>query len=389
MRCSGCLSALLAGALAFAGVCEAAARPMNPDQPVSEARARVVLIVIGQTLSTAGLEEALGPQLKAMFEMRFATAEQFDPGALFQIRKTPEVDLHVWIDATRPEVVRLYFSNREGTRFLVRRLELSRQMDEMDREALAQAIQWSLQALTRGSRDTLTREQAESLVKGDAPVAEPPKVTSDAKRWQTEHVLPPRPSREAGWEPEVASLYRATLHSAELLALHGPAVRIGLDRVAGEVSYGLGIGAQYQLPQRYSDPRVAVGVRAAAWRAEARVVGLGLLQAVDLGMRIGAGVDTTWLSPEAVDLVRFEAPEGDIHHTGLLSWGILGHVPITSHARIELDLGLDADLARVHYDIVTSAGRERLIERWWLHPSLGLGVEIFWPLASRRTVTGN
>ena len=62
------------------------------------------------------------------------------------------------MDTTTPGVVRLYFANRAGTRYLVRTMELSDQMDEMDREALAQAMEWSLSALAQGTAG-LTRNK--------------------------------------------------------------------------------------------------------------------------------------------------------------------------------------------------------------------------------------
>src|SRR5690606_5604640 len=122
-----------------------------------------------------------------------------------------------------------YFANREGTRYLVRTIEVSEPPDEMDREALAQAVEWSLQALVEGSAG-LTRAQAEALFSDDSASPSPtPKEVSQVSE------KPPGAFRSTsgGWVPEVALLHAWAPHSGEMLATQGPALRLGADFLTG------------------------------------------------------------------------------------------------------------------------------------------------------------
>ena len=202
------------------------------------------------------------------------------------------------------------------------------------------------------------------------------------KEQPVEHPLVAEQNGGATWEPRMGSYYEVAAHSSQIGIVHGPALQVGVDRAARVVRYGVGMSVAYQLPRRYRDSRVALGLRSAAWRVAVRGFLVSVWRSVDLGIRIGAGLDSTWLSSQAVSGTDFEAVETDVQHTTVVSAGLAAQVRVTSYARVGLDLGLDADSTRVHYDIVTKAGRERFIERWWLHPNIGLGVELFWPSAS-------
>src|SRR5690606_21607908 len=116
-----------------------------PPESVPEPLPSVHVTVVGQALSATTLERALGPSLQSTYILSFTSARRFSVQDLFRTQTESPASVHVWVDTTTSGSAHLYFANREGTRYLMRTLELSRPVDEMDREALAQAIEWSLQ----------------------------------------------------------------------------------------------------------------------------------------------------------------------------------------------------------------------------------------------------
>ncbi len=373
------LATLLVGACVGAEVFAEPPRDEGSGVPAAKTAERVPveMVVVGGALSVRQLSDTLGPQLRAAFVIDFATARRFEPQELFRARFDSQVDIHVWVDTSDARLARLYFANRNGTRFLVRTLELSGHMDEMDCEALAQAIEWSLRALTERSSEALTREQAQSLLGTDespprqlpAPSkATPPRTPVESPTWRR---------RQTGWLLEAASFYGASLHSSEIPILHGPGLRLGLDRLGVRYQLGGLVGVQYQLPQRHQDDRVALQLRTLAWRLDLRALDTGLTSGAGLGATIGAGIDTTWVVPEAIDREDFEAQATSVQHSSLLTGGIVGQVRLASTARLELRLSVEVDLTRVHYDVVGADGAEPFVARRRVHPVLTLGVEWF------------
>src|SRR5690606_13970116 len=133
-------------------------------EPVEAVNNPVVLITsVGTALPPSSLERMLGPALKSSFHLRFSSSSRFDVEDLFKIRTGSSARIHVWVDATASGNARVFFANRDGTRYLVRDLERSDPLNEMDREAIAQTIEWSLQALSEGTAG-MTREEVEALL---------------------------------------------------------------------------------------------------------------------------------------------------------------------------------------------------------------------------------
>ena len=159
--------------------------------------------------------------------------------------------------------------------------------------------------------------------------------------------------------------------------MHGPGLRLGLDWLSAHTQIGATVGVQYQLPQRHQDARVALQLRTLAWRVEARVLDTGVAAGAGLGAAVGAGLDTTWIVPEAIDRERFDAQETSVQQSPLLTAGVVGQVRLAPAARFELRLGVEVDLTRVHYDVVTDSSAEPVVSRWRVHPMVGAGFEWF------------
>ncbi len=333
---------------------------------------RVHVTAVG--MPSAALERALGPSLKSSYVLVFSSAERFGPEQLFSARIESPPSIHVWVDTTTPGNAHLYFVNRDGTRYLVRTLEVSASLDEMDSESLAQAIEWSLQALVEGSAG-MTRAEARALFHEVAD--SPAKVSSSPER----PVEPRAPgewrSKTMAWLPEVALLYGWTMHSAELPSAQGPVVRVGLDRLVPGRQLGGALSAQYQYPQRHAELGVALEVQSVASRMEARYLATDLVDGSAIGVRLGLGLDVVFSSPEAVDYERFEATDDDVSSIPLAAGGFVWQLRVEPRLRLELSVGAELDFVDVHYDVVTHDGTLELVSRWPVRPTASIGLELF------------
>ncbi len=339
-------------------------------EPVGLPRVHVTAVGV----PAVALERALGPGLKSSYVLVFSSTERFGPEQLFSARIESPPSIHVWVDTTTPETAHLYFVNRDGTRYLVRTLEISPAIDEMDRESLAQAIEWSLQALVEGSAG-MTRAEAKALFHEGAD-------SSAEERASPEPPVEPLRSyndwrRGAGWMPEVALLYGWTMHSTELPATQGPVLRVGLDRLVAGRQLGFAVSAQYQYPQRYSDLGVALQLQSVASRIEVRYLATDILDGSAIGLRVGPGLDVVFSSSEALDYERFDATDKGVSTVPLAAGGLLWQLHVEPSLRLELSVGVEVDLVDVHYDVVTSDGTVHLVSRWPVRPSASIGLELF------------
>ncbi|HSC86525.1 MAG TPA: hypothetical protein VLC09_04615, partial [Polyangiaceae bacterium] len=288
----------------------------------------------------SALERALGPGLQSSYVLAFSSASHFAPDELFAAPADSPTDIHVWVNATTQGIARLYFVNRDGTRDLVRTLEVSQTIDEMDSESLAQVIEWSLQALVDGNAG-ITRAEAKSLLREASPpvpLAVLPPTTESASpssRW--------RPVT-SGWLPELALLHGWTMLSAELPAAQGPVLRFGFDRLDPRRQFGIALSGQYQFPQRHADLGVALQLQSMAWRLDARYLATGLIDGAAIGLRVGPGFDVVFSSAEALDYDRFDAVQNKVSTVPLVTGGIVFQLRAESRVRLELSLGIEIDL---------------------------------------------
>lgn len=337
--------------------------------PPAVGRARVELIVIGEVAADFDLSAALGPNLRAEYELRFMTARRFDPQELFRARFDSTIDVHVWIDATDPKLGRLYFAEHTGTRFLVRALELSGEMDEMDREVLAQAIEWSLRALTDRSTETLTRAEAEALV-GGGDRTEPTIATPTTTKPRAGSRPAPRVSGRFG------SFYGLGAHSNEIPIVHGPGLRLGLEAPLGQQRLAMMLGGQYQIPQRCSDGRLELELHALVLRAALRLLGPELGAGLRMGPYLGVGADAVFASVEVLDPTAVTAHETGTERTFVATGGLAMGLDLWSRLRPALELGVELDPVELHFDVETPDGPEPFVEHWRVRPVVSLGVEL-------------
>lgn len=347
-------------------------RGESTEPPRRELATRVQVNSVGSALSSTSLERMLGPALKSTFNLRFYRADQFEPADLFRVRTGSSARIFVWVDTRASGIARIYFANRDGTRYLVRDLKLSRPLDEMDREAISQTIEWSLQALSEGTAG-MTRAEAEALLsepleEESVPAPPPPASADPAPTWR-------RTSK--GWLPEVTLLHNWTPHSEDLLTTQGPVLRLGVDHLSARHQFGITTSVVYLYPQRHAAEGVALELETVGARLGARYLALGLAQGTGLGLRVEFGLDVVKASPEALDWGRFEAAGRSRAMVPLLDTGLVWQLRAEKGVRFETSLGVEVDFVEVMYDVTTDAGTQTLLSRWPVRPSLRIGVALF------------
>lgn len=369
------LTLLLAAAMASATEPGSAATTEEAEAlAASERSASVQVIGIGKRLSIDTLANALGPALRRELDLRFARAERFDPAEWYDRPGRGPFDVRVWVDVATPGTAQIYFADRRRERFLVRRLEVSTPLREMDLEVLAQVIEWSLRALAQGTIDTLTREEAVQLFRAPE---EPIGVDDRADIGAGAVPVDPTPwRRDEGVLPSFSSFYRLGAYSDQIPIMHGPGARAGFDTMLASSAIGAGVAVVYLLPQQHSDERVGLDVRSLIARVEMRGLLTGLASHFGVGAFVASGFETTWWAPQAVAPASYAVVGDDALTTALLATGLVGQVRVTSTLRLDLAVELDLDLAAARFDIATDAGNEPFLVRRRLRPALRIGVEL-------------
>ena len=206
--------------------------------------------------------------------------------------------MRCWIDLRDRRRARLYFAARSGQRFLVRDVELSGNFDELDRAALAEVLELSIEALFENERAGLSRGEAEALLvrRAAAAASAPPSPPARSPLKDAPAPIGLQPTRA-----ELGVFYLAQAQAAGLPVAQGPGLSVALsaelDHELGERSRFVAgwLTGQVRLPESVHGAQAAVRLDAVAVRAGLEV---GVRR---LRVRLGAGADFVHVSPEAVD----------------------------------------------------------------------------------------
>ena len=193
----------------------------------------------------------------------------------------PDVVARVWIDASRRDRCTVIVADPRVDRVLVRRVPLARGLDEIAREAVALIVQDTVDALRRGQRIGVPREEGISSVEDDAPmvaVVAPPVTTAPSRAGV---------SVTLGWALQP--------WATPLRVAQGPELRAAwwVDRRG---RFAVTVDAGMRLPMAWDEGAVAVTAVPAMVRVGAGYEApLGARWA--LGAFVGAGVDAVWVTP--------------------------------------------------------------------------------------------
>ncbi|MBK9001097.1 MAG: hypothetical protein IPM35_35695 [Myxococcales bacterium] len=198
-------------------------------------------------------------------------------------------DVRVWVDVSSPDQATLYFTDASWERILIRRFPLTKDLDEVEREELAQIVRSAVEALLGGAKIGITREEARAELLPPQPSAPPPVEARP---------LPPRLEKQPpppSWRLEPGAFYEGTPYAGALWQGPGLALDVGAP---GLPSLGARSTLGYRAPILLEDE--VLGVRLQALTA--RVMGQLAWNPEPLGLRVaaGPGLDLTHVQPRRV-----------------------------------------------------------------------------------------
>jgi len=333
--------------------------------------ARALVVLIGEAAKrdelTSVLSELLGREQVAL---EFERRSRFRPSSILAAN---EGDSRVWVYiSSTKRVANLYFRGPFGNRFLLRKLELERGLDEVGRELIAQVVETSILTLLRSeaglSREQVRADLADTSEPRDENSSEEALPAADENASVVRTPPPPagEPASKSALELELAARGVVKWTGSDLGADHGVGAETGLSyhfptalflraRLVFEQGFGQGI----------TTPALSATVRTTALRGAIDVGSAFGPSALALGA--GFGVDLAQIEPETA----FDA-------SLVLTEDTSSTIPVLRlEARYELTAGIfqmaagvfgDVPLVDTHYDVRGNTGLERIAEPWAVRP---------------------
>ncbi len=333
----------------------------GPTMPVE-----VRLIAIGKALPISALKDAVGSDIPEGLHLTARRESAFDEEAFLSRSGSEPHAIEIWVDATDRRNVHLYFSDSKNARYAIRELELSGSMDEMDMESLAQAIAWSLRALSAGSAGTLNRAEAHLRLSSEPET--PPQEDAPEKA--------PTP----GWRSTTRSVfsdarafYKVGLYSPEIPFVHGPGLGVGLLRGNRDPLLGIDSSVQLQLPSSYEEDGLELELTSLASRTYLQVLKPSHSR-LAVGAQIGGGFDVIWWAPSVLraDVAEVRAPATSV--ALMLGAGMYAQVKLSRVLAINLHLDMEFDVYSPRFQVVTDQTETVFVGRYPLRPTLAAGI---------------
>jgi hypothetical protein len=360
---------LVAAALAAPAV----AQPSSGGAPPPS----IEIVVVGRPDAYDRLRALLDRRLSALGSTAWSRADHVDAGEI--LSASPRHALRCWIDLADRRRARLTFAARSGERFLVRDFELSGDLDELDRAALAEVIELSVGALLENERAGLSRDETQALLArraprpGTAPAGPVPAIPPGG----------PSPLADApalvwqGRRFEFGVFYAARAIADGLPIEHGPGVSAGFSQEIPRWAHGprLFVGGwasgQVLWPETLSGSTASVRLQT----IEARLgVELGLQR---LRLRLGGGWDFVHLSPEAAG-VPLAPAESRWTVPFFLETSIRAAVLHIRSCHLWASLYADLFPTAVDYGVADASGNfQAVFSPWRVRP--GAAVEFLFP----------
>lgn len=287
------LAALLCCGLIGADLNAFAVEAVSQRPVHAVARPDVLITVVGAPEQLPRVRDALAEWRLGERTVSWQSADHFQPAALFESH-SEEAAVRCWVDLSRGRSVRLYFTNGVTQRYLVRTLQTSGHLDEMDQEALGQAIELSLLAILDDRDAGVSRDDVQSLLEPTPAPVEPVAAAEPVAAPQpTPAPLLPR------WE--LGAAYAGGLWLDQAPLAHGPGLYLGYAVVA-EPRVSLFVSGKQRLQNTWEQQLVRLGARSTALTAGAeiapRLFSLGADGAERLALRAAAGVELVWIRPQ-------------------------------------------------------------------------------------------
>ncbi len=362
--------ALVAQNALAAGLDSATTSPLPSAADTHPQKRDVVSVfVIGSETTFESVRGVVGAQSLRPITLRWERKERFDPSELISsIVAGDEIVIRCWLDVTDATRVHLYFADHDARRFLIRELQLSGRLDELDRESLGQALELSIHALVDDQHAGLTREQARSLLaprSESKPETPPP---ADVPR-------PPTPRPHSGLAAN--AFWAGEAHSAAIPLVHGPGLGVSYRSEGARYGGAAWLSGQYELKQSYRQELVGVELDGAALRSGGDVLLRSSTSPFFGGLRAGIGLDVTHFSPSPGLSASGVALTPARTKTSLLTTsGVFGGLDLGARLRVTLGVFVDVELSPIHYDLEVNGQNLRIVDPYRIRPGalLALGI---------------
>jgi hypothetical protein len=338
--------------------------PRDTDAPPTDARPApdrtalaVEIFASGPSESVRRLEGAVAAPGQPI---RWVTVPRIDGANILEASsgRGPQKVVRVWVDASHPDLVRLYFANWNAERFLARDVMLAQGLDEPALETVAQVIESSVSALASDESIGMSRREMTSAIQANLGAA-------------------PIDAHPSPWHGSIGAFYAAEVFSSDQGVLQGPGLMTGVERRDGPWVFGAWLSAQYVLPKTIETALIGVRLDSVALRAGPEV-SRAITDHFDLAARAGWGGDIVSISPrEAV-----AGPRATLD-AARLSWDDVAQIALiaTGHPSPSLAIWAaifcDVDLVLRHYDVLVNGVPSEVVTPWRVRPGLMAGAE--WP----------
>ena len=307
--------------------------------------------------------------------VRWLRVDTFDPASVLDGGVTADDSpVRVWVDMTEARRARLTFATR-SERFLIRDVELSGRFDEVDRAALAEVLELSVDALMDNERAGLSRDEAQAVLARRAQPAAPPLPPA---------VLPPPPPLVIPSRWSAGVFYAAQAPTGGPDIAQGAGLLLALARDPRGQQRGQGVllwmAGQWNTLDAASDRAgalISVQLDTIAARA-----GVEIGSDAGVGLRAGVGADFVHIAPQALFPDTSIALAPARWSTQLIA-SLAGRVNLTVLGPVRL-AGLfvvDFTPTAVTYDVATNGGLLSVFSPGRLRP--GIAIE----LHAHRTTT--
>lgn len=350
----------------------------------------VEITFVGQIANDTALalvvEELLGAHGAQSRQRR--VSELVESDLLDATSHTESRTIRIWIALRDPAVARLWFAAPTLDRYLWRELALPRGLDAVAREQIAQIVQGSSDALSKGDQG-LTRADAQRALQRQRleSLAEDPESTARANQGPTPLVsfrsgqITIRSRRvtllegtsSGRFQPTAGAGYGVAYTTRGLGPLHGPLLEIGLGHAKGRHVIGVHLAYEWHLAQSLTrapaqlELQSQLGWLLFVWQT-AVTPWIGFTHGV------GFGAEATAVRPNSTVPSTFLATREytDWAYLIRLRSGLAGTL---GHLGWALSACADLSLSETSYGITTSEhGYKSLVELWQIRPGLQLGV---------------
>ncbi|MBK7582979.1 MAG: hypothetical protein IPI67_22635 [Myxococcales bacterium] len=276
--------------------------------------------------------------------------------------------IRVWVDLSGSSLATLYFTDAAWERILIRRVALTRELDEVEREEIAQIVRSAVEALLGGAKIGISRDAARAELLRQ-PV-ESPEVRPPAREVPVELSPPPPapPHADSEWNLSPGAFYEAQVYRTSLW--QGPGLSLDLA-TRSALAFGGVLSLQYRAPIVIEGEALGARLSAAALRALGEVA----LQtgSARLGAAVGPGLDLTYVEPvRAAD----RGSPGDASFDAVPVLRLrLGAAWLLPSVELGLLGGVDADWVQVRHVAVRDGGEYTVFSAPRVRPFLALAVQ--------------